>query len=129
MMETALVFDTEGHTLYWHEPLGRTGISLPCSHDLWQVLWEHRAILGGVAHTHPWAGPAQPSSVDLETFQECEKNLFKKNERRQLIWPVVTFTDQKNIVWDKDAQLYVVAPGPLPFEIEGIEELRERSRT
>ena len=128
MLETALLFDTKGRTLAWHEPLGRTGSWIPDTHDLWLMMWEHRAILGGVAHTHPWAGPANPSGTDLETFKFAETHLFKKNEKRLLVWPVVTFTDVMNVVWDADTQRYVQAPHPLHFIVEGIEELRERSR-
>ena len=78
MMETALVFDREGRTIHWHEPPGRSGGSLPDSRDLWGVLWEHRGHLGGVAHTHPWDGPAGPSHTDLTTFRAVELGLGKQ---------------------------------------------------
>ena len=88
MIETALIFDTNGGTLAWHEPEGRSSGSLPDSRDLWEFMFDHRDILGGVAHTHPWDGPAGPSGTDLSTFRACELGLGK-----QLLWPVVTFTD------------------------------------
>ena len=84
MMETALVFDLHGKTIYWHEPSGRTSGYLPDSQDLWDVLWDNRHRLGGVAHTHPWHGPALPSHTDLTTFAAVEKGLGK-----HLLWPVV----------------------------------------
>lgn len=101
-METALVFDTEGKTIYWHLPLGRSGGSLPDSRDLWDVLWENRERLGGVAHTHPWYGPSGPSHTDLTTFAACEAALGKR-----LVWPVVTFDYEDQLVW--------VGPGRLDY--------------
>ena len=68
MFEVALVFDAAGDVLAWHEPRGRTATSIPDSRPLWQLLWEHRANLGGVAHTHPTAMGTTPSREDLTTF-------------------------------------------------------------
>lgn len=132
MMETALVFDLHGKTIHWHEPRGRSGGSLPDSRDLWDVLWENRDRLGGVAHTHPWDGPASPSGTDITTFDAVERALGK-----QLLWLVVTFTDVLGVVRNP---LYGTGEGagkvdhrwtkagPLTIEIEGLEELRARSR-
>ena len=53
MLEAALVFDKEHRVLGWHLPQGRTAVSLPDSRALWELLWDNRAILGGVAHSHP----------------------------------------------------------------------------
>lgn len=125
MMETALVFDLNGKTIYWHEPAGRTSGSLPDSQDLWDVLWENRHRLGGVAHTHPWNGPAVPSTTDVTTFAAVEKGLGK-----HLLWPVVTFNDVlyvvRNPLYEQGGAMWTAA-GPLTFEVEGIDELRYRS--
>lgn len=75
MMEAALVLDRAGAVLYRHAPAGRTSVALPDSRDLWKVLWAHRAVLGGVAHTHPGAGVAAPSVEDRTTFAACEAGL------------------------------------------------------
>lgn len=88
MIEAAFVFGKDGNVIHWHLPPGRSSGSIPDSRDLWEVLWENRHDLGGVAHTHPWIGEAWPSSTDVTTFSACEKALGKK-----LIWPVVTFSD------------------------------------
>ncbi len=125
MMETALVFDLEGRTIHWHEPAGRTSGSLPDSQDLWEILWENRHRLGGVAHTHPWNGPAIPSGTDLTTFAAVEKGLGK-----HLLWPVVTFDNVAYVVRNplfKDGGAMWTNAGPLTIKIEGIDELRRRS--
>lgn len=127
MLETALVFDLEGKTIYWHEPPGRTAGSLPNVRSLWDVLWDNRHNLGGVAHTHPWDGPASPSHTDLTTFDAIERGLGKK-----LLWPIVTFTDilyvgRLGLVGDEDPNFTMIQPKYIRFEVEGIEELRDRS--
>jgi hypothetical protein len=133
MMETALVFDGNGRTLHWHEPLGRSAGHLPDSRDLWHdVIWPNREVIGGIAHTHPWDGPAHPSDTDLTTFRAIEQGLG-----RRLVWPVVTFTDVVYLTWDPETESYSGRrPQPSsPARIEclknlldGIEELRGRSR-
>lgn len=128
MMETALVFDLHGNTIHWHEPQGRSGGSLPDSRSLWDVLWENRERLGGVAHTHPWDGPAHPSGTDTTTFDAIERGLGKR-----LLWPVVTFTDVvyvvRNPLFGQGGVDHMwTRAGPLTIPIEGIEELRARSR-
>ena len=75
MHEAALVLSLDGTILYRHAPPGATAVYLPDSRDLWEVLWEHRHHLGGVAHTHPWSGVPAPSQEDLTTFSACEAAL------------------------------------------------------
>ena len=147
MMETALVFDHEGRTIHWHEPLGRSGGSIPDSRDLWSVLWEHRSKknggtgrLAGVAHTHPWDGPTGASRTDLTTFRAVELGLGQR-----ILWPIVTFTHVR--WWVRHADLthaalsemepwevmsprdYVPGRGPIRWGLNDVEELRGRSRT
>ena len=123
MIETALVFDLEGKTIHWHLPAGRSAGSLPDSVSLWDVLWENRHRLGGVAHTHPWDGPSGPSHTDVTTFAAVEAALGKR-----LVWPIVTFTHITYVEW--------VGPGRIDYEmlrtpswrVADVEELRNRSR-
>lgn len=63
----------------WHLPPGRSGGYLPDSPDLWQQLWENRAILEGFAHSHPGKGRAacSPSLEDITTFDAIERALGK----------------------------------------------------
>ncbi len=121
MIETALVFDEEGATIHWHEPPGRSAGSLPDSRGLWEVLWEHRECLGGVAHTHPWRGRATPSMTDITTFRAVEQGLGKT-----LLWPVVTFDDVAWYAFDPQVERYV-ATEPAPLVLADLEELRARS--
>jgi hypothetical protein len=125
-MEAALVFDTEGRTLDWHVPSDRSAGALPDSHRLWELLWENRERLGGVAHTHPWEGAAWFSQTDVTTFAAVEDGLG-----RRLLWPVVTFTEVATFAW--------VGPGRLDYAAvaeerrpripeESIERLRVLSR-
>ncbi len=91
MKEAAIVFGSAGQTLYTHLPPDRSGYGLPDSRDLWQVLWMLRTIVAGVAHLHPWHGPAVPSAEpDLTTFSAVDRGLGMR-----LFWPVVTMNDFK----------------------------------
>ena len=126
MIEVAMVFDPNGRVLFWHEPPGRSGGSIPDSRSLWEVLWENRDYIAGVAHTHPWKGNPVPSLTDVTTFKAVEAGLGIP-----LLWPIVT-ADKVSFFamnpktggpteWEKD-----------PFEgnpwwEENIEELRHRS--
>lgn len=124
--EVGLVFDQRGKTIHWFG--GQSPGSIHDSRSLWDVIWENRDRLGGVAHTHPWDGPANPSHTDITTFDAIERALGK-----QLLWPVVTFTHVAHVVrnplfgTDQIDHRWTLA-GPLTIEIEGIEELRQRSR-
>jgi len=124
-METGLVFDFHGGVIHWHVPPNRSQGALPDSRDLWEVLWENREILGGVAHTHPWNCEAHPSQTDVTTFAAVEAGLGMR-----LVWPIVTFTEVGYFTW--------VGPDRLDYGIlehrrfriyrEHIERLRELSR-
>ena len=85
MIETGVVFDKVGNPLFWHEPPGRSGGSIPDSNDLWEFLWEHREVVAGVAHSHPGSGVPHPSQTDVQTFSAVERALGKR-----LLWPIVT---------------------------------------
>ena len=85
MIEVAVVFDTNGRPLHWHLPEGRSSGSIPDSSGLWNVIWENRERLGGVAHTHPWSGNTGPSITDITTYDAIEIALGKS-----LIWPIIT---------------------------------------
>lgn len=124
MIEVALVFNKRGETLHWHLPPGRTGGAIPDSRDLWQILWDNREHLGGVAHTHPWRGKAWPSQTDVTTWEAVEKGLGK-----HLLWPVVTFTEVKYFVWNVVTETFVLAdPKSITVDLE-FEELRRLSRS
>lgn len=85
MREHAFVIGTAGAILHRHAPPDRTAVSLPDSRDLWLILWDHRAELAGVAHTHPGGGHPSPSREDLTTFAAVEAGLG-----RRLSWWIAT---------------------------------------
>lgn len=94
MIESAMVFDLNGEVLHWHLPVGRSAAHIPDSHNLWEIIWENRDQIGGVAHTHPGNGLAHPSHEDRTTFSAIELALGKR-----LIWPILTGTDEGHFVW------------------------------
>lgn len=118
--ETALVFDKEGRTIYWHTPDNRTGGYIPDSRALWLVMWDNRDRLGGVAHTHPWDGEAGYSGIDASTWASCEEALGCR-----LVWSVVTFTDIQYFAWNGSRYERLSAP---PFGVVDVDELRQKSR-
>jgi len=123
VVEVALVFDHDGCTLAWHDPSGRTGISIPDTKSHWDILWEHRERLGGVAHTHPWNGDAWYSQEDVTTWSANERALG-----RRLLWPVVTFTDVQVFEWVGPGK-FDYKPVRCPeFRVVDIDELRQRSK-
>ena len=128
--EVAMVFDKNGQALYW---LNGTGAYVNDSRSLWDVLWEHRENLGGVAHTHPWDGPTGPSGTDMTTWAAIEAGLGKR-----LMWPIVTMTHAHFFQFDVEKGRYVEYTSarleemrPLPLRSEwqdNIEKLRQLSR-
>jgi hypothetical protein len=112
-MEAGLVFTKWGVPIFWHTPPDRTMGALPDSRDLWDVLWEHRHELGGVAHTHPWSGASWPSSTDVTTFAAVEAGLGQR-----LFWPIITFSEVGYFEW--------VGPGRLDYGMQGLRRFRLR---
>lgn len=83
--ETAVVFDHDGKPIFWPGKNGATAGAIPDSRTLWDAIWENKARVAGVAHTHPGSGRPQPSYTDETTFQAIESALG-----RRLVWPIVT---------------------------------------
>lgn len=111
MIETAFVFDLCGNVIFWHTPENRSGGSIPDSLTLWNVLWENRENLGGVAHTHPFHGGARPSHTDVTTFAACEAALG-----RRLLWPIITLDETAIFRWH----------GPGKFDYKHIPRLKNK---
>lgn len=101
MKESAVVVGLDGSPLYWHLPQGRTAVSIPDTRDLWDVLWEHRANLSGVAHSHPGSGRPTPSQTDLTTFSAIEAGLGQRFN-----WWICNSDQVIVIRWSEDAKLY-----------------------
>jgi hypothetical protein len=123
MLEAAVVFNTEGEAIYWHLPEDRSGGYIPDNRDLWEVLWTNRETLGGVAHTHPWKGPAVPSTTDLTTFAAIEEALGKR-----LLWPLITFTNCIFLKWEGPSRLNYVRTAFTYSQIPWIDQLRKESQ-
>ena len=79
-LETGVVLDKKRRPIYWHRPSGRTGLSLPDSRELWDVLWGSRHRISGFAHTHPGRGGPWPSDTDISTFFAIERGLGQRLE-------------------------------------------------
>jgi hypothetical protein len=125
MVEVGLVFNFHGGLIHWHLPPGRSAGSLPDSRNLWEIIWENRETIGGVAHTHPWNGSPGPSSVDVTTFAALEQGLGLR-----LVWPIVTFTEVGYFEWVGPGRLDYAVMEQRRFRIryELIEKLRDLSK-
>ena len=125
--EVAMVFDKQGRPLYW---LNGRSAAVEDSRSLWEVVWENRENLGGVAHTHPWDGPTGPSGTDISTFAAIESGLGKR-----LLWPIVTMTHvhcfrhvQTATVGESDYVPVAVTDEWLKQWKDNLEKLRQLSR-
>lgn len=78
MIEAGVLIDLQDRPLYWHKPPGADIVCLPDSRELWDIIWEHRKVLGGFAHSHPGGGIPGPSLTDLTTFAAVEAGLGKR---------------------------------------------------
>lgn len=77
-MEAGAVVAKDGSVLHWHLPSGRDGGSLPDSRELWDVIWDNRENLIGIAHSHPGKGVPGPSYTDVTTFAAIESALGRR---------------------------------------------------
>ncbi len=107
MMESAVIVGKGGAPIYWHLPANRSSIHIPDSRDLWEVIWENRNVIEGLAHTHPGSGKPNPSYEDLTTFSAIEKAIGRK-----LFWWIVTEDDF--------AEFAHFGPGPLHYASNSI---------
>lgn len=94
MMEVAVVIDIEGRPIHWHLPPNRSAVSIPDTRDLWEILWENRETLAGVAHSHPGSGVPGPSGIDITTFAACEAGLGKR-----LRWWITSSDNLIELAW------------------------------
>jgi len=93
MREAGVVIDSDGAPIFWHSPENRSVVSLPDSRLLWDVLWEYRESVEGVAHSHPGGGIPGPSYEDVTTFAAVEAGLG-----RRLLWWIAS-SDAVVVLW------------------------------
>lgn len=96
-MEAGVLLGPNNSVLYWHTPNERSGGAIPDSRDLWDIIWEHRAIVTGFAHTHPGSGVPGPSHTDFTTFTAVEKGLGK-----HLNWFILSSDAQSLCLFDNE---------------------------
>lgn len=82
-VETGVLLDDAEQPIYWHEPRDRSGVLLPDSPTLWEVIWENRRRVASFAHTHHRM--IEFSQTDETTFTAIERALG-----RPLRWWIVT---------------------------------------
>lgn len=124
MIEVAVVLDRQHRPLHWHEPPGASGVALPDSRDLWDVLWAQRHQLSGIAHSHPHHGRPAPSRVDLTTFAACEAGLGVR-----LSWWIATLDDVRCFTHSGPGRYdYTGRAATDPETATWIAELRRRTR-
>ena len=111
MTETGVVIDDNLDPIFWHLPPGRTAGSIPDTRVLWDVIWENREILKGIAHSHPGSGIPSPSHIDLTTFKAIEQALG-----RSLIW------------WITSADSMIVIASITPFDYRWVPVPKEEER-
>lgn len=125
-IETGVVLDLAGQPLHWHLPPGRSMGGLPDSRKLWDVIWENRDIISGIAHSHPGSGIPGPSQTDVTTFAAIEAALG-----RRLDWWIVSAGDETVVLlrWAGSGKLdYHSAPIMVPYP-EWIPKLCKASQT
>lgn len=126
MREACVVLDRNGHPIHWHLPGDRTVCAIPDSRSLWDVIWENRERLGGIAHTHPGSGVPAPSHEDVTTFAAVEAALG-----RRLNWWIVSSDKYVLLHYVKtkveDPHSYVSSEIPWIPQPEWVEDLRRAS--
>ncbi len=110
MMEAGVVLDLDIKPLYWHLPADRTVVALPDSRTLWDIVWENREKIAGIAHSHPGGGVPGPSYEDVTTFSAIECALG-----RRLKWWITSADAAIVAVW--------VGPGPVTYSSTPCDEL------
>jgi len=124
-MEAGVVLDINNMPLHWHLPPGRSVGGLPDSRDLWEVVWENRDNISGIAHSHPGSGIPAPSPTDVTTFAAFEAALG-----RRLDWWIISEGDASVVLvrWVGPGKH---AYGPMPIRVSyptWIPKLRELSQ-
>jgi hypothetical protein len=126
MMEAGVLLGPNNSVIHWHTPNSRSGGALPDSRDLWDIIWENRAIVTGFAHTHPGSGAPGPSYTDTTTFAAIEAALGK-----HLNWFILSSDSQVICLFDNEKGTYgryiITVELNTPMDLEWMSKLREFS--
>lgn len=122
MREAGVVLDRAEQPIHWHTPDGRTAGGIPDTNTLWEVIWDNRHNLYGVAHSHPGSGLPGPSFTDVTTFAAIEDALGQRLE-----WPIISMDRVAVCRWvGPDRHTYRAFP--VNGEPGWVEQLRAISR-
>lgn len=91
--EALLVIGQDGEIICQHSPLF-SSVFIPDSRNLWEIIWENREKVAGIAHSHPGTGIPFPSREDLTTFAALEAGLGKR-----LNWWITSKSDCILVNW------------------------------
>jgi hypothetical protein len=106
---------------FWQDDQLAVADAMPDEPSLHEQLWEHRHEATAHAHVHSWFGSANPSGIDLPTYERIERHVLA----RPFTWYVVTFNAVAK-VWRPNLQAdfqteHIADPGGWT------DELRRRS--
>lgn len=121
MKEVAVVVGLDGEAIHWHDPPDSTVVYIQDSRSLWDVVWENRANLKGVAHSHPGSGIPTPSWEDVTSFAGQEQALGKRLE-----W-FITSGDRVAMFWWEGPGKYDYRGAELAHTPTWVGELRRLS--
>lgn len=122
--EAAVVVHLNGEPIFWHTPPGSSAVYLPDSQTLWEVLWENRKNLAGVAHSHPGHGIPAPSWEDITTFDAIERGLGIR-----LVWWITTQDICEAFTYDDTKGRYNYVRRSLEGQPAWLRRLRDISYT
>lgn len=100
---------SNGDVIYWHNVKNNTSVFIPDDRHLWEVIWEIRDRLDGIAHSHPGGGIPSYSYEDVTTFAAIEVALGKR-----LTWWIISSDNMSVYRW--------CGPERLSYEIVKIAE-------
>lgn len=121
-IEAAVLIAKDGSVIYWHLPPDRRSAGcLTNAQVLWELIWENRANVAGIAHSHPGSGMPGPSAEDLATFSVVERLLGCR-----LIWWITSADQLVEVTW-KGPGAHDYETGPEESPPEWLWQLRKHA--
>lgn len=122
MLEASCAVDlSENEAICYYEPR-YSSVYIPDSQEYWDIVWENKDNIAGIAHSHPGNGIPNPSfNLDIKSFSSLDIGFGRK-----LKYWIISSTDVVVVQW--------VGPELYDFKIEletrnllWIQKLREIS--